>query len=232
MTNKPLPDPARVGGQGSGICSRRRERDGGFVAHHIVLDGAFKKAHAVGFRFAERLFVVPLVMRDAVNRNHHAGAIRATLAMHKHRAAGGVIEQRLNGCHLIVLGSRQAVHGDADVAHAQVLDEFLLVRLGVLADIAEVDDRLDSKLGEIPESAIGGLGATIEVIVYLLKVRKVLIVGTGPRGCEGQAGCKTENGSAPPGEVKKVHVQILLDARIGWATTRVHQLPRLTQVDA
>jgi hypothetical protein len=51
----------------------------------------------------------------------------------------------------------------------------------MLADIAEIHDRPDSQLGEILESAIGRLGAAIDVIIYFLKIREVLILRAGPR---------------------------------------------------
>src|SRR5580704_8776753 len=85
-----LADPARFSESRSAVRASRREGDGRFVVHHVVLDRAFKHAHAIGFCFAERFLVVPLVMRDTVDRNHHARAIRPALAMHEDRAAAGV----------------------------------------------------------------------------------------------------------------------------------------------
>jgi hypothetical protein len=50
----------------------------------------------------------------------------------------------------------------------------------VLADIAEIDNSFDSTLGEILESAIGRLGAAIDMIVYFLKVRDVSVLRASP----------------------------------------------------
>jgi hypothetical protein len=50
----------------------------------------------------------------------------------------------------------------------------------VLADVAEIHNRLDSKLDEIFESVIGRLGASVDVIIYSLEVREVLVPRAGP----------------------------------------------------
>ena len=120
--------------------------------------------------FADGLLPVPALHRDAVERDHGPGAVRAVLAMHEHRGAVRVGDDSQEAHHVRALGL-PGVEGDVLVADGEGVD---FVAVGMEA--AQIDDGADAERLEPGYARRLGLRAAIELVADLVQVGQA-----GPR---------------------------------------------------
>jgi hypothetical protein len=89
----------------------------------------------------------------------------------EHWAGGVVGDHRQELRHFVVTGSGEAVERDGDITHAGGLDCLLFGSRPAVAAAAKVNDGLDTNFGEAAEPFGAGLGAPVEGLVNLMKIR-------------------------------------------------------------
>ena len=173
--------PGRSVGEGGSGDSRGGIRDRSGVRVRVMrpevpdvaLARKLEKAHAVRLGIFQGAAVIPVVVIDVIGRDHSPGAIGAAPAMNEDRRAVLVFENREYGTDLSLCGRDKPCHRYVYVLHARSGNSpFFLVRAA--AGFAEIDDRPDTKMGEIIKPFIGRLTAAVDV-----RVDPVKIINTG-----------------------------------------------------
>ena len=134
-----------------------------------MLHGHLQPAHAIGRSLRKRFGIVPMVVRDAVARDHGPGAIGPPPAMYEYRTGGGIVQERQELRNLLVGRSGITAQRNRNVLHPGRLHRlFLLVRAAAAAP--EVDDGLHAQARQAFEALFAGLGAAVDVLVYLMEI--------------------------------------------------------------
>ena len=126
--------------------------------------GPLKDAQAACLGLFQCLLILPVVMADAEAGQDGSGAIRTAAAVDEHRPTIAVLENAKGPGDLLHRRRADALHGDADEAHAVGLDHLLFVGNRMLVDPAQIDHRLDAALSQLLEAVIAGLAAAKDVI--------------------------------------------------------------------
>src|SRR5215472_2889949 len=113
---------------------------------------------------------------NAISPNDGACAVSSTPAVHEHRAAALVLQQRQNFCDLRFARWSQATHGNIYVAHTKGGDVALFLGR-TPTGLAQIEHGLNTDLGEVAQPLTRGLASTINMFVDLVE-----IVNSGNRG--------------------------------------------------
>lgn len=123
-----------------------------------------------GFGFFQSLFVAPMVVGNAVGRDHGASAILAFAAVNKDGSLAGGIQYRHQPGNLLAGGGVEAFHGYVDVVQTGRFGGLPLgIRVGTA--VAKVEDCFDTQFRQIPESFVRRLGSSIKILINLMEVR-------------------------------------------------------------
>src|SRR6266852_2541317 len=114
------------------------------------------------FHFRDGLRRRPILRCDAVDRDHHAGAVGAVMTVDKDLLLRVGTQQRQKFGDLPIVGAVPTAPGDADVAHAERFN-LAALRLDEVALVAEIHHDLDPQLLQGLKSFLTGLAAAIEL---------------------------------------------------------------------
>jgi len=104
--------------------------------------------------------------------------------MHEHRSFRGILHHGNQPGNLFVPGRKYSREALFHIAHAGILNLFLLPGQMERA-AAEIDYRPNAQLGEILEAFRAGLAAAIYIRVHLVKIRRTRHIN-GARQARGQ----------------------------------------------
>ena len=112
----------------------------------------------------------PMIFRDAVGGNHHAGAVAAIPAVDENLLSLGVTDERKKLSDLFVGWGRPAADRNVDESKAEGFRTFALQN--DVKSAAEIDDGGDPELLELREACRGGLRAAEKRFANFSGVRK------------------------------------------------------------
>ena len=110
-----------------------------------------------------------MIVRNPVASDDRASPVCAMQTMDEHRTCGGAVEDGVQLGNLFNSWGRQSVQWYVYLPHPQAFDQPLFDGRAP-STLAEVDDGLDAKLGEVLKTRVRGLGPAGQAIIHLMKV--------------------------------------------------------------
>ena len=124
-----------------------------------------------------------MIVGDTPGGDYHSSPIFAFPAVDENRPAIGRIQHSQDAGDLFIGGRGQSRHWHIDITEAELFRR-LLLPVGVFLAMAKIDDCFHAEVGERLQPFGGGLSASIDVLIDLMKILHAWSIGT----CRHRAG--------------------------------------------